>query len=152
MVRVLYEERNTRMARESFKSTCGEGSSEDEKYEKNDSKGNGGKPPPSPPYSSSSSSSLSSSSSQTITSSTSTTKIVCTRSKIPKENTPLLKLDIKFELPMYNGEVNVEKLDNWIRKLEVYCRIHNLEEDDIKIQLASLRLEGARLVWWEAKT
>jgi hypothetical protein len=53
---------------------------------------------------------------------------------------------------MYNGEVNAEKLDNWIRQLEVYCRIQNLQEDDIKIQLASLRMEGATLVWWESKT
>jgi len=53
---------------------------------------------------------------------------------------------------MYNGEVNAEKLDNWIRKLEVYCRIQNLQEDDIKIQLASLRMEGETLVWWESKT
>ena len=30
---------------------------------------------------------------------------------------PLLKLDVKFELPMFNGEVNVDKLDNWIQKL-----------------------------------
>ena len=36
--------------------------------------------------------------------------------------------------------------------MEVYCRIQNPQEDDIKIQLASLRLEGASLVWWEAKT
>ena len=34
-----------------------------------------------------------------------------------------LKLDVKFELPMFNGEVNAENLDNWIRKLEVYLRI-----------------------------
>ena len=53
---------------------------------------------------------------------------------------------------MYNGEVNVENLDNWICKLEVYCRIQNLQEDDIKIQLTSLRMEGATLVWWESKT
>ena len=53
---------------------------------------------------------------------------------------------------MYNGEVNLEKLDNWIRQLEVYCRIQNLQEDDINIQLASLGKEGATLVWWEAKT
>jgi len=52
---------------------------------------------------------------------------------------------------MYNGEVNVHNLDNWIRQLEVYCRIQNLQEDDIKIQLASLRMEGATLVWWESK-
>ena len=53
---------------------------------------------------------------------------------------------------MYNGEVNADKLDNWIRQLEVYCIIQNLQEDDIKIQLASLRMEGSTLVWWEAKT
>jgi hypothetical protein len=27
---------------------------------------------------------------------------------------PLLKLDVKFALPMFNGDVNPEKLDNWI--------------------------------------
>ena len=52
---------------------------------------------------------------------------------------------------MFNGEVNAENLDNWIRQLEVYLRIHNLHDDDTKIQLASLRMEGATLVWWEAK-
>ena len=53
---------------------------------------------------------------------------------------------------MYNGEVNAEKLDNWIRHLEVYCKIKNLQEGDINIQLASLIMEGATLVWWESKT
>jgi hypothetical protein len=28
---------------------------------------------------------------------------------------PLLNLDVKFSLPMFNGDVNPEKLDNWIR-------------------------------------
>ena len=32
---------------------------------------------------------------------------------------PQLKLDIKFELPIYNGELNAEKLDNWIFQIEV---------------------------------
>ena len=53
---------------------------------------------------------------------------------------------------MFNGEVNVENLDNWIRQLEVYLRFNNLHDDDTKIQQASLRMEGATLVWWEAKT
>ena len=53
---------------------------------------------------------------------------------------------------MYNGEVNAEKLDIWIHQLEVYCRIQNLQEDYIKIQLVSLRMEGSTLVWWEART
>lgn len=53
---------------------------------------------------------------------------------------------------MFNGEVNAEKLDNWIRQLEVYLRIQNMHDDATKIQLASLRMDGAALVWWEAKT
>lgn len=48
--------------------------------------------------------------------------------------------------------MNVEKLENWIRQLEVNYKIQNLQEDDIKIQLASLRLVGAPLVWWEEYT
>jgi hypothetical protein len=27
----------------------------------------------------------------------------------------LLKLDVKFSLPMFNGDANLENLDNWIR-------------------------------------
>jgi hypothetical protein len=57
-----------------------------------------------------------------------------------------LKLDIKFELPIYNGEVNAEKLDNWIRQIEVYSRIQKIQDDETKIQLASLRLDGSALI------
>jgi hypothetical protein len=32
-----------------------------------------------------------------------------------KHEMPLLKLDVKFELPIYDGGVNAKKLDNWIR-------------------------------------
>jgi hypothetical protein len=53
---------------------------------------------------------------------------------------------------MYNGEVNVENLDNWIRQIEVYCRLQRIKDDETKIQLASLILESATLIWWEAKT
>ena len=49
-------------------------------------------------------------------------------------------------------EVNAEKLDNWILQLEVYCRIQKLQDDEATIQLASLILEGAELIRWEAKT
>jgi hypothetical protein len=28
---------------------------------------------------------------------------------------PLLKLDVKFVFPMYDGKVNAEKIDNWVR-------------------------------------
>ena len=69
-----------------------------------------------------------------------------------KSDLPYLKLDIKFELPTYNGELNAEKLDDWIKQIEVYCRIQNLVDDQIKIQLATFRLKGTALIWWESKT
>ena len=47
---------------------------------------------------------------------------------------------------MFNGDVNAKNIDNWIRQLEVYLRIQNLQDDDTKIQLASLRMEVATLV------
>jgi hypothetical protein len=80
--------------------------------------GNGASPPPSPPSSSSSSSSS--------TSSKHLPNSPKGHGKTPSQ-IPSLKLDIKFELPIYNGEVNAEKLDNWIRQIEVYCRIQKFK-------------------------
>jgi hypothetical protein len=53
---------------------------------------------------------------------------------------------------MYNGEVNADKFDNWIRQIEVYCRIQRIQDDETNIQLASIIFESASLIWWEAKT
>jgi hypothetical protein len=64
---------------------------------------------------------------------------------------PLLKIDLKFSLPMFNGDDNLEKLDNWILQVEVYCRFQQIDEEEVKVKLASLRLEGTALVWWERK-
>jgi hypothetical protein len=64
---------------------------------------------------------------------------------------PLLKLDVKFSLPMFNGDANPKNLDNWIRQVEVYCRAQHNDEEEVKVKLASLRLEGTALVWWERK-
>jgi len=36
---------------------------------------------------------------------------------------PFFKLDVKFDLPTYNGECNAKKLKNWIRRVEVYFQI-----------------------------
>jgi hypothetical protein len=66
-------------------------------------KGNGGYPPepPSSPSSSSSSSIENSHHSHHSSHKASFKK-------------PLLKLDVKFSLPMFNGDANPENLDNWI--------------------------------------
>ena len=66
-------------------------------------------------------------------------------------NMPYFKLDVKFELPIYNGDVDAEKLDNWIKQLEVYCRVQGINGDPSRIQLATLRMSGMALTWWESK-
>jgi len=58
--------------------------------------------PPSPPYSPSTSSS-------SISSSKSTVRKHCHKNK---HDIPILKLDVKVELPMYDCEVHAERLDN----------------------------------------
>lgn len=50
-----------------------------------------------------------------------------------KKKTSLIKLDVKFDLPIYDGELNVEKLDNWIRQIDDYCRVHIIDSDKSKI-------------------
>jgi hypothetical protein len=52
---------------------------------------------------------------------------------------------------MFNGDVNPEKIDNWIRQVEVYFHVQHIDEEEVKVKLASLRLEGTALVWWERK-
>jgi hypothetical protein len=62
---------------------------------------------PSSPSSSSSSSSIS------TWNTTSTRKHY--HSHKHKPDVPLLKLDVKKQFPMYDGEVDAEKIDNWVR-------------------------------------
>jgi hypothetical protein len=52
---------------------------------------------------------------------------------------------------MYDGEPNVENIDNWIRQMEFYCPVQQIDEEKVKIQLFSLHLEGTTLIWWEGK-
>ena len=100
MVKFLFEERNSRLQGEISNPPKGNGDSGDKTPKGNG--GNGDSPPPSPPSSTSSNISQPPSNSPKY------------NGKTPLQ-TALLKLDIKFELPMYNGEVNAEKLNDWIR-------------------------------------
>jgi hypothetical protein len=51
---------------------------------------------------------------------------------------PLLKLDVKFYLPMFNGDANPENIDNWIQQVEVYFHVQHIDEEEAKVKLASL--------------
>ena len=64
-----------------------------------------------------------------------------------KKKASLIKLDVKLDLPIYDGGLNEKMLDNWIRQIDVYCRVQSIDSDKRKIQLESLHLGGTTLVW-----
>jgi hypothetical protein len=132
MAKVLYED-----YLEQKRPFQGESSKQDKSEEGEDPP----KPPPSPHSSPSSSSSSS-------TSATSTTR---KHSHKHKHDMPLLNLDVKFKFPMYDGEVNVERLDNWVRQMEVYCSVQQIKDEATQIILASLHFTGTTLIWWQSK-
>jgi hypothetical protein len=106
------------------------------KQDKSEEGENPPKPPPSPPSSPSTSSSSS-------TSSKSTTR---KHSHKHKHDMHLLKLDVKFEFPMYDGEVNAERLGNWVRQMEVYCSVQQIKDEITQIKLVSFCLAGMTLI------
>jgi hypothetical protein len=114
--------------------------------------GEGEKPPnpPSPPSSSSYSSSSSPSSSDGSEHSSHKRKTHSKKSS-HSHDLPLLNLDVKFYFPTYDGELNADKLYNWVKQIEVYCRVHKIIQDTSKIQLATLFLSGTTLIWWESQ-
>jgi hypothetical protein len=103
-------------------------------------KGEGGGPSETPSPSSSSASEHSSH------------KKKATKKSSHAHNFPLLKLDVKFKLSICDGELNAEKLDNWIKQIEVYCMVQKIVDDTENIQLDTLLLGGITLIWWEIKT
>jgi hypothetical protein len=64
---------------------------------------------------------------------------------------PLLKLDVKFSLPMFIGDANPVKLYNWIWQVEVYWWVQHIDKEEVKVKLTSLQLEDTALIWWESK-
>jgi hypothetical protein len=134
MVKVLYDD-----YLEWKKPLQGESSKKDKSEEGEDPS----KPPSSPPSSQYSSCSSSSSSSSNTTS---TRKH--SHSLKHEPDMQLLKIDVKFVFPMYDGKVNAEKLDKWVRQMEIYFNVQQIRDEATKIRLASLRLEGTTLIWW----
>ena len=52
---------------------------------------------------------------------------------------------------MFNQESIADKLKNQIQQIEVYYCVQKIKEEEVKIQLASLRLEDTALTWWGRK-
>jgi hypothetical protein len=54
----------------------------------------------------------------------------------------------KMDIPMYEGNLDVEELLDWIRALDKYFDYEDVEEDK-KVKCAITRLKGHATLWWD---
>ncbi|OMO77559.1 hypothetical protein COLO4_25093 [Corchorus olitorius] len=59
------------------------------------------------------------------------------------------KMEVRIEIPIYDGELNPEKLNGWIKQLEVYFSTKPYTNQQ-RISFARLRLGNHAVTWWES--
>ena len=64
---------------------------------------------------------------------------------------PALKLDTKVSITQFDGSINPEGLDSWIRALEAYftCQPHLTQEQ--QITLAVVHMSEQAQFWWQTR-
>jgi hypothetical protein len=55
---------------------------------------------------------------------------------------------VKMDIPVYEGNLDVEELLDWIRALDTYFEYEDIEEDK-KFRHAVTRLKGHATLWWD---
>jgi hypothetical protein len=55
---------------------------------------------------------------------------------------------VKVDIPVYEGNLDVEELLDWIRALDTYFDYEDIEEDK-KVRHAVTRLKGHTALWWD---
>jgi hypothetical protein len=55
---------------------------------------------------------------------------------------------VKMDIPVYEGNLDVEELIDWIRALDTYFDYEDIEEDK-KVRHAVMRLKGHATLWWD---
>ena len=70
------------------------------------------------------------------------------------EEVKVLKMTMKssnkprVEVPMYDGNLNVEELMDWINALNKYFHFEEID-DKKKVRYATTRLKGHATIWWD---
>jgi hypothetical protein len=52
------------------------------------------------------------------------------------------------DVPMYEGNLEVEELLDWVRAMEKYFNYEDIEEDNM-VKHAVTRLKGHAVLWWD---
>lgn len=61
-----------------------------------------------------------------------------------------LKLEVKFDLKSFGRDTNIEKLNQWLKQLEVFLKVQKVEYVWEKIEIIEPKLERSAFIWWEA--
>jgi hypothetical protein len=62
-----------------------------------------------------------------------------------------MQLDTRIQLPNYYGQMNGEVVDSWIYCLSMYFRTHPYLDEERKLNIMSLQLEGMVQTWWDTQ-
>ena len=62
-----------------------------------------------------------------------------------------MQLDTCFQLPKFLGQMNGEVIDSWLHSLSTYFKTCPTMEEDMKLQITSLQLEGLAQTWWDTQ-
>jgi hypothetical protein len=63
-------------------------------------------------------------------------------------STSPFKVHIKFDIPIFEGQIDVDIIDKWLNLLEGYFSIHNFSDRE-KITFALLKVVPHVKYWWE---
>jgi hypothetical protein len=54
----------------------------------------------------------------------------------------------RMEVPMYEGNLNVDELMDWISTMDKYFEYENVA-DEKKVKFVVTRMKGHALLWWD---
>ena len=60
-----------------------------------------------------------------------------------------LKIDFKLDIKDFDGSIDVEKLDDWIDRLETYFTLYRFSSEE-KLAYATIKLSKHALTWWKS--
>jgi hypothetical protein len=59
------------------------------------------------------------------------------------------KVEVKIGIPTFDGQVNVEVLSSWLKQMEVYFGLYQIQEAQ-QIYFSHMKMSKHALQWWES--
>ena len=63
-------------------------------------------------------------------------------------STPPFKVQVNFDIPVFEGQIDADALEKWLNMLEGYFSVYNFSDRE-KITFALLKVVPHVKIWWE---